>query len=848
MKSWLWMKKILLLAMIGLLMVSNYKAYGEEEELEVGERIQYILILNAYHQGYGWTDQCVEGFFDSFNDDEKVIIFSEYLDWKRYPTQENLDSQLEILRKKYRNKKIDLVIGTDDIGMQFAIDHREELFPNTPIVFTGVYPKSAKERMKGVTNITGVYEVIDATGVLETIFLTRPKTKNIYILADGNESGQDGANACIQAIKGSGKNLSYQVLDHHSYLQIEEILKYPKKESVVIVASMSSDSNGKNIPDTLYINMLSKIIDLPIYTPYEYMLGHGVLGGSLLSAKLQGEQGAKLAKKILKGASADDLEIVHNNLTYYGFDYVYMQKYNVGKEILPKDRRIINQPVIQSEAYKRVIEVSVISLLILLFFILVLVWNITQRKKAQKDLHKEHGEVILAYEALVASEEELKAQNEELEAHQERIYYLAYNDYLTHLPNRLQIQRLSRSMIEEVKKKGTKLMMFFIDLDNFNYINTAHGHLVGDQVLGHVANKLKMYLETEGVVGRVGGDEFICIKEIGLDFDLKAFTKGLTRTINSMISIGNLELYNTASIGYAIYPDDGKSYTELFTRADIAMSKMKEKGKGRISRFNFKMDKEKTNKINLTRALQVALERNEFRLVYQPQYNQKTKRITGYEALLRWDSGILGRVSPAEFIPVAEEIGLIVELGYFIIDQAFQFCKRLNQKNEGLKVAVNISVVQLLRMNFANKVQVLCEKYELNTKWIEFEITESVLIESFDIINNQLEKITNLGIQIALDDFGTGYSSLTYLKKLPISTLKIDKAFIDDIIDEGDAHFFTGIIIDIGRKLGFRVVAEGVEEDVQMAYLMAHNCHVIQGYWFSRPIEEEEVFKRQIEI
>jgi len=297
-------------------------------------------------------------------------------------------------------------------------------------------------------------------------------------------------------------------------------------------------------------------------------------------------------------------------------------------------------------------------------------------------------------------------------------------------------------------------------------------------------------------------------------------------------------------MGYSIYPEDGDGFDDLMTRADMAKKKMKQKGTGMTSRFVASMNQELSDRIILTRALKRAVREKEFYVVFQPQYDLKNKCIVGFETLVRWYSEVVGEISPVVFIPLAEEIGEIIDIGYFVLEESAKFLAN-NQKHFApeFRLSVNISVLQLLRQDFIDRVKELIKHYDITPTLLEFEITESVLIESFEIVNERLIRLKLMGIAIALDDFGTGYSSLTYLEKLPISTLKIDKNFIDGIILEGEEHFFTKSIVDIAKRLGFRVVAEGVEVDGQVDYLSACGSHIIQGFWFSKPIKEGPAIK-----
>lgn len=839
-----------LIIAICMAFLSTVYNYGREAEEENGQNHSYVLVINAYHQGFGWTDDQTSAVIEYFNQQEgDTVVSIEYLDWKRYPDVTNLEQQYHYFEYKYAHEDIDVIIATDDIGMQFAIDYRDALFPDTPIVFTAVFESSAKERMVGIDNITGVYEGVDAVGTITSMKGIHPNLEHIYIVSDHSESSLDLSKQLLDAVETMDLKLTTEVLNHHTYSEIKNILETPVENSAVIMGSYTMDIHGNTIPAEMFTRELSEITSVPIYALHEYLLGSGITGGSLLSGGLQGRVGASLAQQIIDGVSVSDIPIVNEKTVYYGYDYEQMEKHEISLSQLPDASQVIHKPISVFDEYREVILSFFGIMMLLITFVIILSVNIGLRRRAQKELQKEHEEVLLTYEALAASEEELKAQNEELIEQQERINYLAYNDHLTDLPNRLQIKNYSSILVEKSKLHQSKMILVFIDLDNFNYVNTAHGHMIGDMMLRRLSTRFKECLGGQGVIGRIGGDEFVCLRGYDAYFDVDDFIDALMAVFEIPIEVNNREVHVTASMGYAIYPDDGDTYDELLIRADMAMYKMKDSGKARASRFDVQMNKEMTSKISLTNALKTALNNHEFSLVYQPQYDFNEDKIVGFEALLRWHSESLGHVPPNVFIPVTESTGAIVEIGYFVINEAVNFASKLKTSGIEGKVAVNISVVQLLRNDFSKSVKEILRSYDVEPSRIEFEITESVMIESFEVVNRQLKKIRKLGVQIALDDFGTGYSSLTYLKKLPLSTLKIDKLFIDDILNEGDNHFFTGTIIELAKRLDFRVVAEGVEEDAQINYLKKCGCDIIQGYWFSKPVNASqalELFDEQI--
>ncbi len=294
-----------------LIIIGSYN-YGREVNSVYAYDYPHVLVINAYHQGFGWTDDQTEAIINRINEQNSDAIVSvEYLDWKRFPHEENLKQQFNYFKYKYSSEDIDVVIATDDIGMQFAIDYRSDLFADAAIVFTAVMEESALSRSEGVSNITGgVYEGVDAKGTIESILGIHPNIEHIYIVSDASESSVDLYRELIDAIDKQDESsdiISYQVLSDYSYDDIKYILSNPLDHSVVIMGSFTMDTEGKSIPTELFTKELSDVIDMPIYSLYEYLLGHGIIGGSLLSGSLQGQVGADIALRILDGESADSI-------------------------------------------------------------------------------------------------------------------------------------------------------------------------------------------------------------------------------------------------------------------------------------------------------------------------------------------------------------------------------------------------------------------------------------------------------------------------------------------------------------------------------------------------------------
>jgi diguanylate cyclase (GGDEF)-like protein/PAS domain S-box-containing protein len=419
------------------------------------------------------------------------------------------------------------------------------------------------------------------------------------------------------------------------------------------------------------------------------------------------------------------------------------------------------------------------------------------------------------------------------------IQNMAFYDALTGLPNRNKFRQELDQLLSQ--SNNQMLAVLFLDLDRFKIINDTKGHTVGDLLLKQVANRLVLAVQKNGIVSRHGGDEFIILLK-DLDKEQVAnMSKRILTEFSKPLILNNQEFYVTPSIGISLYPSDGTDEETLIKLADIAMYMAKERGKNNFQFYSSKLNGLSSRKMELENSLRKALEQNQLLLYYQPQVEIASGKTVGVEALIRWKHPEYGFVTPNEFIPLAEETGLIVPLGKWILQQACEQNKAWQDAGfMKIPIAVNISVRQLQDDDFVNAVSSILKETGLDSKYLELEITESVMynIERSTVILNELKK---LGVKISIDDFGTGYSSLSYLKHLPIDKIKIDKSFVDDIINHSNQGAIVKTIIDMGHNLNYTVIAEGIETDVQVNFLKKHSCRIGQGYFYSRPLPVEEV-------
>lgn len=434
-------------------------------------------------------------------------------------------------------------------------------------------------------------------------------------------------------------------------------------------------------------------------------------------------------------------------------------------------------------------------------------------------------------------------ENEAKLEYARRIEYLAYHDGLTALPNRSLFNKLLSQSISKAQRRGERLAVAFIDLDRFKQINDTLGHEAGDQLLQQVALRLKSCLRESDLVARLGGDEFVVLLT---DLSDPQYASTVARKIISALAhpftLLKQDFRVTASIGICVYPDDGRDEQTLTKNADIAMYQAKEDGKNTFQFYSEKLNANSLERLSLESNLRHALERDEFRLFYQAKRDMRSGQITGMEALLRWQHVDLGLVPPLRFLPIAEETGLIVPIGRWVLKTACeQNVRWLRQGLPRLCVSVNLTSRQFSDENLLQDIETILKDTGLPAELLELEIHESLLLHDIDKTLRILTGMKAMGLRIAIDDFGTGYSSLGTLQRFPLDTIKIDRSYIRDIAERGEDGSLTENIIDLGKSLSLTVVAQGVETKAQADFLRQHACDEIQGFYFNRPVEEHEL-------
>ena len=818
----------LLIIVMMALIVSQFEYSYSLSQSKV-EQEKHILVLNSYHRGFKWTDDTVTSFLEtleSLSPEHKYAFYIEYLDWKKYPTQKNIENMYANLRYKYGSKPIDLIVATDDKALELAIDYRQEQLKNIPIVFTGVSQDSFKLLSNDEENITGVIENIDLEPTIQIAKLIKPDFNKIYTIHDFTESGIAMNKEVSSTVKSIDASLNCIALPPMAVDDIIASVKELPSDSIVLITTFYRDAQGLIVENSEFASLISKYCNVPVFSLYDFYLGYGVIGGAVLQGSKQGELAAKLANDYFDDKELKSLTPVVDPKTEVIVDYNEITKYKVDINKLPKDTVILNKPLSFKESNPEAYYLVMTVIFLLILLVLSLIYYTRRLIRTKRQLESQNEELHDLYEQIYNSEEELKN--------------LVYFDSLTKLPNRI---ALTNDIQEHVKQQESiTVALMIIDIDNFKYINDTLGHHFGDEFLIEIA-KIFLNLSSQSIrVYRIGGDEFAFLVTASMP-QIEMAAQEIMNCFHKPIYMDKIKIHTTLSMGIAVYPFAGKTVQQLLKNSDIAMYEAKQRGKERYVFFDDVMNYRIIEKTKIENNLQFALDNKEFMLYFQPQYKTSNDKISGFEALIRWKSRELGMVPPNDFIKIAEESQKIVAIGKWVFVNSCDFASKLIKRGyKDIKVSVNISIVQLIQDDFTDFILATIESKNLDFKLIELEITETVLIRSVQEAYTKLETLRSKGVSISLDDFGTGYSSLSYLQNLPITTLKMDRAFVEDITKNTITENLASFIISMAHKLNLEVIAEGVETKLQLDTLKKYNCDKVQGYYYSKPVPEEQAF------
>jgi diguanylate cyclase (GGDEF)-like protein/PAS domain S-box-containing protein len=556
-----------------------------------------------------------------------------------------------------------------------------------------------------------------------------------------------------------------------------------------------------------------------------------------ISANKLAEEQSRLAAKVFDNTNeAILITDINNNIVTANEAFTNMTGYSL-EEIKGRNPKLLSSGE-HDEAFFKDMWKSIVELGS---------WQgeIIDKNKAGNHFYKHMAiNVVKNEQGIVTHYISISSDISERKEYDKNVHFLAYYDVLTGLPNRTLLRDRLGQMIAAAHRDNMQFALLFLDLDRFKYINDSMGHSVGDKLLQSVAQRLQVCVREGDTVSRIGGDEFIVLLREIDEQGVALVADKLLKTLATPFNLNGQEISTYASVGIALYPEHATDIDVLMKNADAAMYCAKEDGRNNYKFFTPEMNFRANQVFLMEKDLRVALEQDQFTLVYQPQVDLMTGKICGAEALLRWKHPEKGFISPAEFIPVAEETGQIVPIGEWVVRTAcWRFASWQKQGMPAIPIAVNLSIRQLRQPNLAEVIEAALEENGLDPHYLELEITEGIMMGDTKSAMAFLSRMHSLGVQMSIDDFGTGFSSLSYLKNLPVNKLKIDQSFVRDIeTDESDAAIVRSII-SLGHRLDLKVIAEGVETLEQLDFLRIRGCDEVQGYYFSRPLSADDFQK-----
>lgn len=959
----IWTRKIAFfyIFMILLLIIFNLfgsRVYGKEDK-------KNVLFISSYTESFLSVPDQLEG-IRAVLDTENVSIDIEYMDTKRFVTEESERLFYEMIKYKIENLPIyDAIIVGDDFALLFVMKHQEELFNNIPIAFLGINDLDTAKIADENLYITGIIEEISVKDNIELGMSINKNANKIVAIVDDTLTGVGDKNQFYEMEK-DYPQLTFSDINVSAYTfeEVGELVGEIKDDTILLYFCMYTDKTGKNITIPEAIDILYEHAKVPIIRAEVGGIGHGILGGKMVSYFESGKIAADMILQVFNGTAIESIPVITTSPNKYIFDYNILKQFNINTRDLPKGSEIVGEKISFFKQNPHLVINTLIILSSLVLIVVTLLIDNIKRRIIEKQLQESHEELAQTFEELTASEEELRAQYDTIQEHSQEIEilnekygiaiestesavweynivkktfqvsnnfirnfnssiqnnediykifkllfkdnsqeiliseynkylgghtdkinvqlqvydqngnkrwilirgrgvkdskgelkiihgilmevtklkeqedyieFLAKHDYLTNLPNRLSfMNRLSANIYSE--KPGAILLL---DIDNFKDINDTIGHIYGDKLLQDIANRLLTLTDEKCFVSRFGGDEFLILVDGNKeDGNVEKYIEEFRVLFNEPFILKGKEYYIQFSIGITYYPHDSMNIDQLLINVDTAMYHVKKSGKNSYMNYNEDMLEELKDRSEIEQILRNALKENGFVLAYQPQVNVETGEIEEFEALIRLKNH---RISPAVFIGVAEETGLIIEIGRWVTKEVIRQIVCWRDKGYDLKpVAINFSSKQLKDTEYLEYLANTIAEYNVEPKYIEIEITESILMEQTEETINFLNRIKELGIRIALDDFGTGYSSLNYLTFIPVDKIKLDKSLCEKFLKLDNIKVMNSLIALV-HSLQLVITAEGIEEIEQYNRLKSGGCDYIQGYLFSRPLFEKEL-------
>ncbi len=773
-----------------------------------------VLLLCSYDPLYFTYDDQMAG-IENVLYTNGIEFDVMYMDTKLHSSNEDVTAFYEFFKKRYKDNYIgyEAILLADDDALVFALDHQDELFKDMPMVFYGINDLDLAVKAAENPCITGFFELDYLDETIEEAIRLFPDKKKLVAIHDESTAGATD----IARFYSHEKYMpEYEFTDINvEYLNrfgIINLVSHIPDDAIVFYMTCYDDAFGNRHSFYDTTSIIVNNTDSPIFRNYANGRDMGVLGGTYMNFTVQTENAARIISDVLNdGKDISTYKLSTNTPSITEYNYKLLSKYGISEKQLPADTVFVNKPVTLFEIYKNMLPVAVLMGCSLIAFFISMIAALSKERKHVKELETSKHEIY-------------QSQN--------KLIYQAEHDELIGLYNR----RTIMDYLNTTCSKDDIYSVIMIDLDGYKDINENYGHDIGDNLLIKIGNALKTYSdENHMVIGRYGGDEFIMLyKSMWLYEDSEIIT-GIVKLFHKKFNCDNVSILMSASIG--ISNSDGETTpAQHVLNAEIAMYEAKNRGKNMVFVFADDMKEKLDEESTIKKIFMNAFENNGFYMVYQPKVSAATRDVIGYEALIRIRNSKYG---PGQFIPVIEKSGWTTRLGRLLTELVVKQISEWENAGKTIHpVSINFSSRQVNDTGYCDYLRNLLKKYHVEAKYIQIEITESLLIEESARTNELFEEFKSMGLNLLMDDFGTGYSSLAYLTYVPVDDVKLDKSLVDTYLIEGKEEFIKDVI-QLIHDIGKTITIEGVEYEWQYKKLAEFKADTIQGYYFSKPLEAD---------
>lgn len=763
----------------------------------------HVLVLMSYHHGHSWEDTILKGIdeWHGAGNAQRPVFHVEWMDSRRYPEAAQRQLFAAYLDEKYRGQRFDLVITVDNNALEFALQD-SGLLAGTPIVFCGVNGDPVPI-VGGRAGVTGVAERFELERTLRLARVLHEDAGRLLFLTAADETGAGTRETLRRALDAMQMELpvDHWVVDNLAQIA-PRLQALPEKTLIFAFGSMPESTGGRTLGSEEVVAYLRARTALPLYSDLDRTVGYGAVGGYMNSGLETGRVTAGLAIRVLAGEAPAAIPYVYDAPLVLVFDYKELRRLGIPTRKLPEGSTLLNAPpsLFDPEYRGQLIAIATLVTLLLLTLIGLL---LRSRMQAER---------------------------------QAALRYQATHDELTGLPNRRWLMEHLAARVPE----GKSLALVMLDLNRFKLVNDTYGHSFGDELVAEVALRLKQWLLSDELLVRFSGDSFVIVTRCDSDAALEGVRERCGKMLVEPFLIKGRRIPVSAAFGMSIAPGGTDEHERLLREADTAMYEAKRSGRAQVVLFDSGIHERAVRQFQIEAALQLALERGEIGVHFQPIVDSDSGRIAGFEALARWTHADLGPIPPVEFIRAAIESGRIGQLTQLVLRAACRaFVPHLCAHGQPY-LAVNVSVSDIYADEFSTRLVEILAAEGVPPDRLVLEVTEDMLLGDVHAVTHALARLRDQGVRIAIDDFGTGYASMGYLSNYMVNIIKIDRSFVRNILTNGSDQKIVRAVVSMAADLELAVVTEGVETAEQAALLRQLGCVLLQGYAYGRPRPPEE--------